>query len=125
MATIKLSLGDSLQYAVAERCVAMIHEEIVNRHLGRIGYAKPYRVGQAHREVCELFRAMENRDQRRKLRGLVKYLLTVKMKECGTKRCWQDYIRAVAHADGLQVPASNTDPLWSTLVLKSREAAAA
>lgn len=131
MSTVTIPLGARFEYALAVACVEIIHAEIINRHLRRAGYTHAefyaYSAGKTDlAEVCALFRSLPDTGwgcRRRELRGLVRYLLSEKMKESHTARRWQDYIRLAAATRGAICPATNDDPAWESFILREKAAA--
>lgn len=127
MKTMTLMLGDSLQYEVGCRCARMIDAEITTRRLRRVGIDHARWLGQDsdHAEVCAMMRAMPPGEDRREMRGLIKYQLRRLLAERSTPRRWQDYVRLVAAGRGVSCPATNDDPAWEGFVLPEKQRAAA
>lgn len=127
--SLSIALGSRIEYALAQRCAEIIHGEIVNRHLLRLGHTSGEFFGslvldREVDEVRELFRSLPAGEGRAEFRRMVKFLLSDLLEKKGTDRRWQDYVRRCASIGDDPCPATNDDPAWATFILRRTAKAA-
>lgn len=131
---ITITLGRDATWTLAKHFAQQIHDELIRRHLRRVGYTDgPSYVEtrrREHAEMCEAIRSLGRGgygSPRREFVLTLKFLFRELMTEERTERRWQTYVQSVAKVHGMPAPAAIDDPAWETFVLKQPhgEAAAA